>query len=334
MRLHLLTLTPLLALACGCYIEPYSEPITIPAGYVPPRYNPGATTRPMVTTVPPSTATVPSYTSTGNGTTAPAHPATTTPAVEVVIDDKLRGRIAQAAENLVTRRYPVDADPQLNEYLILVGSLLTINTPQPDVEYRYLLLKTDEPVSFAIWPRTIAVSRGLLGQMDDESELAGVLAREMSNLIAGRPLQAAGISLPAQPSTRPATQATTQPTTRPATSAETAAVTRHAAKLADAVLKDDMDAAGRQAADLEGAKFAAAAKYSPDGSLRLMTRMKPMSTTAATTASTAAAWERVKMLDANVQTIAKANPQATVQLPVRFEEYVKPKGKPDATANQ
>src|SRR5438309_13965 len=84
------------------------------------------------------------------------------------------------------------------------------------------------------------ISRGLLHQMEDESELAGVLAREISNLAAARPLKAAGIPVSADatpttaPASRPSIAATQSP---PLTPAQTAAVNRLSTRLTDILIK-------------------------------------------------------------------------------------------------
>jgi hypothetical protein len=112
------------------------------------------------------------------------------------------------------------------------------------------------------------------------------------------------------------------------TSIPPAVISKYGAKLTDVLLKDGLGSEQEQAADVEGAKFAAAARYAPDGFLRLLTRQKSTAANggAGTSAATQAiAWERIKALDANVQIVARAYPLADVRLPVRFDEYVRPK---------
>jgi predicted Zn-dependent protease len=306
----------LLPLAGGCSIEPFADPITIPAGYVPPGYSTYS----------------PAYTPTSPRTTIIAPPATApSPQIQPVIDDKTRDQILAAALAGITKRFGIDPDPKLNEYLILVGSLVTINTSRPDVEYAYILLNTNQPVSCACWPKTICLSRGLITRMEDESELAGVIAREISNLIAARALKAAGLPLPSDTANTPVTTAAPAVTHSPS-AANTALVNRLAAKLTDILLKDGLTPEQGQAADVEGAKFAAAARYAPDGLLRFLTRQQP-DTGAATTTRTAQVWERIKVLNANVQIVAKAYPHSDARLPARFESYLKSAPKPAAAAN-
>jgi predicted Zn-dependent protease len=248
----------------------------------------------------------------------PATGPTVAPQPQVAMDERARGQIIEATQANVARRFGVDKTPQLNDYLILVGSMVSINTPKPELEYSYVLLDTDQPLHFGLGPKTIYISRGLLQQMQDESELAGVIGREIANLLAGRAMQAAGIPAAVDATAGPTTVNAANAVTASATTVSAGVINRYAAKLTDVVLKDGLGADQEQAADVEGAKFAAAARYAPDGFLRLLTRQK-----SAGAGAQAVPWERIKALDANVQIIAKAYPAADVRLPARFAESVK-----------
>jgi predicted Zn-dependent protease len=285
-------------------MEMYSDPIPIPASYAPSGYAPTTVgPRPPVVVVPPTTAPA-------TQVLAPTPPA---------IDERTRDQIVAEARAELLKRFGVDKDPALKEYLTLVGSLLTISTAHPNSEYEYVLLATDKPVAASVWPKTICISRGLLKQMEDESELAGVLAREISNLASARYLKAADLPTPPLSLLSPTTRPATRPAPAPTSSAQTALVHQRAGELVDLLLKADPGAEINQAADLEGARLAAAAKYAPDGYLRLLTRQTPP-----TSANSSAAWDRIKSLNANIEIINKAFPHAEVKLPARFESYVKP----------
>jgi predicted Zn-dependent protease len=289
-----LSLALLLFAGAGCTIEPFSSPVPVPASYAPDGYKPYSTTATTLAVAATQPATAPAVTQ-----------------AQPQIDDRTVEQALAATRAHVLNRFGVDNDPQLNEYLLLVGSLVTINTPRPDVEYAYVLLNTDQPVSCAVWPKTVCVSRGLLKEMQDESELAGVIAREISNLISARALKAANLPIPSSATTRPATQM----------SAPSPVASRIASRLTDLLVKDGLPPDLEQAADLEGAQFAAAAKYAPDGFLRLLTRRQPARSASST--QPGALWERIKTLDANVKIIAKAYPASDARLPARFETYLK-----------
>ena len=236
-----------------------------------------------------------------NATAAPVTepPSVTEPPI-IEIDRATRDAIGAAALKNILARYPPANDPKLSEYLVLVGSLLTLDAPRDQAEYDYLLVDSDRPFSFAAVPKTLAVSRGLIARMNDEAELAGVLAGEMANLRADRALSSLGLKL------------------NDDDDASHVRVETYAAKLADALLSQDLPPDAAELADLEGARIAAAAKYAPDGFLRVLARLH------ADAKPGTPQWQRLRTLDANVSIVAKAHPGADVRLPVRFESYVKP----------
>jgi len=213
-----------LANVAGCHWEMYSDPIPIAASYSP-RPNANTITSQPQTAIAATTTTQPATHASAN--TAPAP-----------IDDKTRDQILAAARSEIGKRFTVDKNPALNEYLTLVGSLLTITTANPDNEYEYVLLATEQPISASVWPKTIFISRGLLKQMEDESELAGVLAREISNLASARYVKAAGLPAPPPMLSKAATtRATTQPSTMPVSANPSPIVRQRAAEFVDLLLK-------------------------------------------------------------------------------------------------
>jgi predicted Zn-dependent protease len=299
----------LLSLLAGCYIEPYHDAVPVPATYTSQTYAPVLVIRPVDTMSGTAQANPTTSVSTESTAAAVQPPAPPT----LAIDGRMREQIFANAKSSIVKKFGVDSNPQLNEYLILVGSLVTMNSSTPDIEYGFVLLNTDQPVSCAIAPKTICISRGLLKQMEDESELAGVIGREIANLVSGRALKAGGIPAPSDATTRPSGQAMT--------ASQVAVVNKLAIRLTDVLTKEGMGMENEMASDVDGAKLAASAKYAPDGYLRLLTRQKNASGSYGGSAS--ASWDRIKALDSNVQIIAKAYPNSDVKLPVRFESYVR-----------
>ena len=73
----------------------------------------------------------------------PAAPASSSQ--PVVLDARARDQITRAALANITARFGVDREPRLNEYLVLVGSLVSMNAAGAEADYTYVLLDTDEP---------------------------------------------------------------------------------------------------------------------------------------------------------------------------------------------
>lgn len=79
-------------------------------------------------------------------------------------------------------RYKSYGDTALIKYVSLVGLALARNTNRPELEYHFTVLDTDEVNAYAAPGGYVFVTKGALLLMKDESELAGVLAHEISHI--------------------------------------------------------------------------------------------------------------------------------------------------------
>lgn len=79
-------------------------------------------------------------------------------------------------------RYKSYDNPALVKYVNLVGLALARNTNRPELEYHFMVLDTDEVNAYAAPGGYVFVTKGALLLMKDESELAGVLAHEISHV--------------------------------------------------------------------------------------------------------------------------------------------------------
>jgi predicted Zn-dependent protease len=75
-------------------------------------------------------------------------------------------------------------DPKLEGLLNEMAAKLVAASEQPDVHYRITILNSAAINAFALPNGQLYVTRGLMGLANDESELASVLAHEMSHVIA------------------------------------------------------------------------------------------------------------------------------------------------------
>ena len=76
-------------------------------------------------------------------------------------------------------RYGLYQNDQLTRYVNLVGLTLAGNANRPELTYRFAVLNTSDINAYAAPGGYIFVTRGALEKMQDESELAGVLAHEI-----------------------------------------------------------------------------------------------------------------------------------------------------------
>ncbi len=86
--------------------------------------------------------------------------------------------------------------PEINAYVRAVGTRLAASSPRRDVPYAFHVVDTPEPNAFAI-PGHVYVTRGLLVLLNDEDELAGVLAHEVGHIAARHAVQRLSRALPA-----------------------------------------------------------------------------------------------------------------------------------------
>jgi predicted Zn-dependent protease len=76
-------------------------------------------------------------------------------------------------------------DKAVHRYVTLVGSLLVQKSERPNLPYTFIVLDTDGVNAFAAPGGFIHITRGALGLMKNEAELAGVLAHEIVH-VAGK----------------------------------------------------------------------------------------------------------------------------------------------------
>ena len=83
----------------------------------------------------------------------------------------------------VAGRYPLDEDAELNRYVNLVGQAVAQQSIRgAEVPFRFGVLDTEDVNAFAAPGGYIFVTRGALGLMETEADLAGVLAHEVAHV--------------------------------------------------------------------------------------------------------------------------------------------------------
>ncbi|MEO6026314.1 MAG: M48 family metalloprotease [Candidatus Binatia bacterium] len=87
-------------------------------------------------------------------------------------------------------------DAAIAAYVRAIGARLAARSPRADVPYAFHVVDTPEPNAFAI-PGHVYVTRGLLVLLNEEDELAGVLAHEVGHIAARHAVQRLSRALPA-----------------------------------------------------------------------------------------------------------------------------------------
>ena len=78
---------------------------------------------------------------------------------------------------------PLLADDKVQQYVNHVGRWVSLHTERPDLPWKFGILASTDINAFATPGGTIFITRGLLQKLNNESELAGVLAHEMVHVL-------------------------------------------------------------------------------------------------------------------------------------------------------
>jgi predicted Zn-dependent protease len=79
-------------------------------------------------------------------------------------------------------RYGLYANDPLTKYVNLVGQSLAAYSNRPELKYHFAVLNTSEINAYAAPGGYIFITKGAIDKMQDESELAGVIAHEMGHI--------------------------------------------------------------------------------------------------------------------------------------------------------
>jgi beta-barrel assembly-enhancing protease len=101
---------------------------------------------------------------------------------ELVVTESDEIRLGAAVSEKVRARYGVVQDASVHRYVTLVGAALALSSKRPDLPWTFIILDTDGVNAFAAPGGFIHITRGALGLLGNEAELAGVLAHEITHV--------------------------------------------------------------------------------------------------------------------------------------------------------
>jgi predicted Zn-dependent protease len=87
---------------------------------------------------------------------------------------------------------PLHPDMQLQRYVNQLGRWISLQSGRPDLPWTFAVLDDDGFNAFAAPGGYIFVTKGLIDRVADESELAGILAHEISHVVRKHHLEAIG----------------------------------------------------------------------------------------------------------------------------------------------
>src|SRR4029077_7212590 len=90
--------------------------------------------------------------------------------------------IGEQVSAKIRQRFGVVQDPAVHKYVTLVGTLLAQQSERPNLPWTFIVLDTDGVNAFASPGGFVHITRGALGLMKNEAELAGALAHEIGHV--------------------------------------------------------------------------------------------------------------------------------------------------------
>ena len=100
----------------------------------------------------------------------------------VPISDAEEVVLGRAVMKNILARYPLDRNLEQTYYLNLVGTALAQRSDRPLLNYHFAILATDDVNAYAAPGGFIFVTRGALEMVEDEAELAAILAHEIAHV--------------------------------------------------------------------------------------------------------------------------------------------------------
>ncbi len=96
--------------------------------------------------------------------------------------DKEERQIGEQVSGMLRAKYGVYQDKEVTKYVTLIGTAMAQASEKPELEWNFIVLDTDGVNAFAVPGGIVHVTRGLLGLLKSEAELASVLGHELTHV--------------------------------------------------------------------------------------------------------------------------------------------------------
>jgi beta-barrel assembly-enhancing protease len=101
---------------------------------------------------------------------------------DLKVTDAEERQIGQQVSDKLVETFGVHQDPAVTKYVTLVGTVLAQGSTRPALDWQFIVLDTDGVNAFAAPAGLVHITRGLLGLIKNEAELAGVLGHEITHI--------------------------------------------------------------------------------------------------------------------------------------------------------
>jgi predicted Zn-dependent protease len=102
---------------------------------------------------------------------------------DLLISEDEERTIGEDVSAKIRQRFGVVQDPAVHKYVSLVGTALAQQTDRPRLDWTFIVLDTDGVNAFASPGGFIHITRGALGLIKNEAELAGALGHEIGHVV-------------------------------------------------------------------------------------------------------------------------------------------------------
>ncbi len=101
---------------------------------------------------------------------------------DMTFSDKEERQLGENVSARLRMRFGVVQDKELTKYVTLVGTVVAQQSSRPGLQWTFIVLDTDGVNAYAAPGGFIHITRGLLGLIKTEAELAGVLGHEVTHV--------------------------------------------------------------------------------------------------------------------------------------------------------
>ena len=177
------------------------------------------------------------------------------------ISDKEEQELGATVSERIRARFGVVQDKAVHTYVTSVGLVLGAESDRPELPWRFIVLDTDGVNAFASPGGFVHITRGALALIENEAELAGVLAHEMIHVTEKHTINAIKKNKLVQVGASEAG------------GDKIPLVDRLAGKVYEMVIENSFDRGDERESDEKGLKLAAKAGYAGQGLADFLARL-------------------------------------------------------------
>lgn len=229
------------------------------------------------------------------------------------ITEKEERQIGEDVSRNLREKYGVVQDQELTKYVSLVGMVLAKSSSRPNLDWKFIILDTDGVNAFAAPGGIIHITRGLLGVIKNEAQLAGALGHEITHVTEKHTINYI----------RDSKMISTGADAAGGNSTRDLFVSKVSERAYHVLLDGEMSQGNESAADRGGVKLANSVGYSPSGLVDVLkaldARNKGQDSRNGLFASHPATQERINALE---KQIASEHLSAKATVDARYKQHV------------